>query len=202
MDVFLETERLILRRFTLGDLDNLVELDSDPTVMRYVTGGKPTAREEMRDDILPAFLSYYQRFAGYGFWAAVDMERGDFLGWFHFRPRPDAPLDQPELGYRLRRAAWGKGYGTEGSRALIRKGFIEFGVQRVLAETMAVNMASRRVMEKCGMRLTREFHQPWPESIEGDEHGDVEYAVTRAEWEQQERSRHAGGNPPSESMTK
>jgi RimJ/RimL family protein N-acetyltransferase len=85
-------------------------------------------------DFLPAFLSYYQRFAGYGFWAAIERSTGDFLGWFHFRPRPGSLPDQAELGYRLRKSAWGKGYATEGSRALIRKGFTEFSVQRVTAE--------------------------------------------------------------------
>jgi RimJ/RimL family protein N-acetyltransferase len=58
-------------------------------------------------------------------------------------------------------------------------------VQRVVASTMAVNIASRRVMEKSGLRLVRAFHQEWPESIPGDEHGDVEYALTRDEWERQ-----------------
>jgi RimJ/RimL family protein N-acetyltransferase len=52
----------------------------------------------------------------------------------------------------------------------------------VLAETIAVNTASRRVMEKAGMRLIRTFHQEWPDKIPGDEHGDVEYAITREEW--------------------
>jgi hypothetical protein len=55
MDVFLETDRLVLRRFTAADLDNLVELDSDPDVMRYITGGRPTPCEEVRDEVLPAF---------------------------------------------------------------------------------------------------------------------------------------------------
>ena len=87
-----------------------------------------------------------------------------------------------ELGYRLRRDAWGAGYGTEGCRALIDKGFTELGVHRVYAETMAVNVASRRVMEKCGLRHVRTFVSDWPERIPGDEHGDVEYALTRAEW--------------------
>ena len=64
--------------------------------------------------------------------------------------------------YRLWKSAWGKGYATEGSRALIRKGFTEFGVQRVVAQAMAVNQASRRVMEKAGLKLVRTFHQPWP----------------------------------------
>jgi RimJ/RimL family protein N-acetyltransferase len=80
--------------------------------------------------------------------------------------------------------AWGKGYATEGSRALIRKGFTELGAQRVVAETMAVNLASRRVLEKAGLSLVRIFHQPWPCQVDGRELGDAEYAVTKAEWEQ------------------
>jgi RimJ/RimL family protein N-acetyltransferase len=186
MHVFLETDRLVLRRFTASDVDNLVELDSDPDVMHFVNGGRPTPREEIQNDYLPAFLRYYERFTGYGFWAAIEKATGDFLGWFHFRPPRDGKPDEPELGYRLRKSAWGKGYATEGSRALIRKGFAEFGVQRVFAEAMAVNTASRRVMEKSGLRFVRTFHQPWPDHTPGDEHGDVEYALTRAEWEQQE----------------
>ena len=192
MDVVLETERLILRRFTADDVDNLVELDSDPDVMFHITGGRTTTREEIEKDFLPAFLGYYERGDGYGFWAVVERSTGDFLGWFHFRPGEGHPDDEPELGYRLRKSAWGKGYGTEGSIALIRKGFTEFGVRRVVADTMVVNAASRRVMEKAGMRFARIFHQPWPDRIPGDEHGDVEYAITREEWEQQQ----AMGPPP------
>lgn len=183
MLVFLETERLLLRQFNLYDVDLLVELDGDPRVMRYITGGAPTTRGEVEDELLPAFLGYYREFPGYGFWAAVEKTTQDFLGWFHYRPAPGDPLDQPELGYRLRCAAWGKGYATEGCRALIAKGFAEFEVQRVVASTMAVNTASRRVMEKSGMRLVRAFVADWPVSIPGDEHGDVEYAITRSEWE-------------------
>ena len=185
MHVFLETERLILRRFTADDLDLLVELDGDPEVMRFLTGGKPTPREEIRDDILPWFIQYYDRSEGYGFWAAIEKSSGDFLGWFHFRPQPESPADEPELGYRLRKAAWGKGYGSEGSRALIAKGFTDHGVRRVVASTMTVNTGSRRVMEKSGMTLVRTFFMEWPEVIEGSEQGDVEYAITREEWERQ-----------------
>jgi RimJ/RimL family protein N-acetyltransferase len=194
VQVFLETEHLILRRFTAADVDNLVELDSDPDVMHFVTGGRPTPRDEILTDFLPAFLSYYERFSGYGFWAAVEKPGGEFLGWFHFRPPEGASPGEVELGYRLRKSAWGKGYGTEGSRALIRKGFTELGVQRVLAETMAVHIASRRVMEKAGLTLTRTFHQPWPYAIEGDEHGDVEYSLTRADWAQREAARQDGAS--------
>ncbi|MEV6864350.1 GNAT family N-acetyltransferase [Streptosporangium subroseum] len=184
MKIFLETDRLTLRRFTEVDEDNLVELDGDPAVMRFLTGGRPTPRDEIRSRVLPAFLGYYGRFEGFGFWAAEEKSTGRFLGWFHFRPRLDEPRDgEIELGYRLHASAWGKGYATEGSRALIGKGFTELGVERVFAGTMAVNLGSRRVMEKCGLTLVRTFHQDWPDAIEGSEHGEVEYALTRADWE-------------------
>ena len=128
MQVFAETDRLVLRRFTSADADNLMSLDADPDVMRFITGGIPTSREEIRDEVLPAFLGYYRRYEGYGFWAAIEKETGEFLGWSHFRPRVYAAAGEVELGYRLRKSAWGKGYATEGSRALIRKGFTQFGV--------------------------------------------------------------------------
>jgi RimJ/RimL family protein N-acetyltransferase len=178
----LETERLMLRQFTPDDVENLVELDSDPQVMRYINGGRPTPREEIEGRELPAFLEYYARSDGYGFWAAVEKATGEFIGWFHLRPRADGAADEPELGYRLRRSAWGKGYATEGSRALIEKAFTDLGARRVWAETMVVNTASHRVMEKAGLKYVRTFHADWPEKIEGDEEGDVEYALTRAEW--------------------
>ncbi len=188
MRVFLETERLVLRRFTMADLDGLVGLDADPEVMHFVTGGLPTSRDTIEGEVLPTFLGYYEEFEGYGFWAAVERSSGEFLGWFHLRPREDSAPGEVELGYRLRRSAWGKGYATEGSRAVIRKSFAEFGVQRVVAETMAVHLASRRVMEKSGMSLVRAFHQPWPYPIEGDDLGDVEYGLSRAEWMRQEQA--------------
>jgi len=194
MQVFLETQRLVLRRFSMADADNLVSLDADPDVMRYVTGGIPTSREEIETDFLPAFLAYYDRYDGYGFWAVIEKATGEFLGWFHFRPRPDAAPGEVELGYRLRKSAWGKGYATEGSRALIRKGFTDLGVQRVTAEAMAVNVASRRVMEKAGLRLVRTFHQPWPYPMDGDQYGDVEYALDKAGWHQDQTD--AGGCLP------
>lgn len=183
VEVFLHTERLILRRFTMDDADLLVELYNDSDVMRYVNPGVPVTREEIVEEDLPAFLSYYERFDGYGFWAATEKESGRFLGWFHFRPGEGAGPLEPELGYRLHRFAWNQGYATEGSRALIDKGFAELGVERVNAETMAVHIGSWRVMEKAGLRYVRTFHADWPVRIPGDEHGDVEYAIDRAQWE-------------------
>jgi len=179
MIVHLETERLILRQLTTDDVDRIVELDSDPEVMRYITGGAATGVSEVRDEQMPYWLAFYERDPGFGFWAAIEKATGEFLGWFHFRPHGEQGV---ELGYRLRRVAWGRGLAAEGSRALIDKGFAELGVQRVYAEAMAVNVASRRVMEKAGLRYVRTFVADWPYPIEGDEHGDVEYAQTREQW--------------------
>jgi RimJ/RimL family protein N-acetyltransferase len=198
MYIFLETERLILRRFTEDDADNLVELDSDPDVMRYITGGATTPREVIEQDVLPVFLAYYERGDRYGFWAVVEKSTGDFLGWFHFRPPhgSDDP-DVAELGYRLRKAAWGKGYATEGSRALVDKGFAELGVKQVIARAYGDHTASRRVMEKAGLSFERYFRFT-PEQLEAEgiapedywDGDDVEYALDRAEWERQQERKN------------
>src|SRR5207244_6433490 len=94
-----------LRRFTENDADALFELYDDPAVMKYLNGGRPADRTEIVTKDLPAFLGYYERFPSYGFWAAIEKHSGDFLGWFHFRTRPQGPVDEPELGYRLHQAA-------------------------------------------------------------------------------------------------
>ena len=190
MHVFLETERLLLRRFTGADAGDLHALDGDPEVMRFLDDGRPKSREVVETETLPTFLRSYERFAGLGVWAAVERSTGGFLGWFALHSPEGVGPEEVELGYRLRRSAWGKGYATEGSRALIRKAFSELGARRVFAETMAVNTASRRVMEKAGLTLVRTFHEEWPHPIEGAEHGEVEYALTKAGWEKRQK------NPP------
>jgi len=204
MHVYLETARLTLRRLILADVDNLVALDGDPAVMRFLSGGTPTPREVIAQEILPRFLGYYQRYDGYGVWAAIEKASGDFLGWFSFHPHDDGNPGEVALGYRLRRAAWGKGYATEGARALIRKGFTELGAQRVIATTYQDNRASRRVMEKAGLTLARTFrltpadlaatgtfHATSQDIWDGD---DVEYALSKADWERRERESAHGGN--------
>lgn len=195
MQVILETERLALRRLTPADADNLLELDSDPDVMRFLNGGAPTPREAIEREILPGLLRDYDRFPGFGAWAAIEKAGGEFLGWFSFRPREDRSPLTVSLGYRLRKSAWGKGYATEGSRALIDRGFTELRVERVLATTYQDNLASRRVMEKAGLTLARTYRitaaelaasdtfEPGSDIWDGD---DVEYALDKAEWEGRE----------------
>lgn len=184
MTVFLETERLVLRRFTESDADLLLELDSDPDVMRFINGGRPTPREAVIAKVLPRLLHHYPCTGDRGFWAAEERSSHEFLGWFEYRPLAEDSCEVVELGYRLRKPAWGRGYATEGARALIDKGFSELDVRRVTANTMTVNSGSRRVMERAGLRFVRTYFGDWPEVIDGSEHGEVEYALTRDEWRQ------------------
>ncbi len=176
------TERLVFREFVPGDADLVVSLDSDPQVTHFITGGIGTTRDEAVRQVLPHWQSYYRDHPGYGYWAAETRAEQEFVGWFHLRPGEGRPWTEPELGYRLKRSAWGRGYATEGSRGLLAHAFTVLGAHRVVAECMSVHSSSRHVLEKCGMTLMREFHADWPYAIPGDEHGDVEYAIDRVAW--------------------
>jgi RimJ/RimL family protein N-acetyltransferase len=188
------TERLALRQFTAADADDLLTLDGDPQVMRFL---EPTikSRAQIQAEVLPRLLACYDRYPGFGFWAAHTRTGGAFIGWFGLRPVtptagpmvdwPDAPPGDTavaSLGYRLRASAWGRGYATEGARALVRRAFAELGVSRIVATTMAVNTASRRVLEKAGLACARTVYLDWPEPLPGNEHGDVEYQLDRSVW--------------------
>lgn len=192
MQVYLETERLLLRRLTLDDLDALIELNRDPEVMRFINGGIPTPPQMVERSILPGYLEAYERYPGFGHWAAIERSSGAFLGYVGLEPEPGRPPGDAALGYRMRSSAWGKGYATEGARAVIRTAFTQLDVERIFAVTYQDNLASRRVMEKLGMRLVRRFRMT-PEELLADgnyyptldlwDGDDVEYALDRAEWE-------------------
>jgi RimJ/RimL family protein N-acetyltransferase len=167
----LETARLRLRPITMDDVDLLVALDSDPEVMRYISGGAAGTRAETERIV--------QRSLGHR-WLGFERDTGELVGWFGIRP---STAKSRELGYRLRREMWGKGYATEGSRALIDVAFAQPGIELVRAETMAVNTRSRAVMQRCGLRYVRTFHLEWDDPIAGTEHGEVEYEITKAEWD-------------------
>jgi RimJ/RimL family protein N-acetyltransferase len=182
--ILLETARLRLRRFVQADLDRLVELDADLEVMRYITYGVPTPRERYELEILPRWLAFYDAAPPLGYWAAESKDSGEFIGWFHLRPdRFDA--GEQELGYRLKRSAWGRGHATEGGRALVAHGFECAGASKISARTLRANLGSRRVMEKCGLAYECDF--VYPEDILAGrseaERAAVKYSVTKSCWQ-------------------
>jgi RimJ/RimL family protein N-acetyltransferase len=185
------TERLVLRRLDAGDADNLMTLDGDPEVMRYLDGGTRTRAQI--EATLDELVALNERYDEYGYWAAHSRSDDAFVGWFLLhpvRPTDDAIVFWPagedpavlSLGYRLRRTAWGHGYATEGARALVRHAFDDLGANEVVATTMAVNTGSRRVLEKAGLRHVRTVHIGWDDPLPGNEHGDVEYRLTRDDY--------------------
>jgi ribosomal-protein-alanine N-acetyltransferase len=184
------TPRLQLRAFTPTDLDALYELDRDPAVMRLINGGTPSTYGEIRDSFLPQILAYQEKYDHFGFWAVCDRTENAFIGWLVIRPASDfkwaedcglAIEGEVEIGWRLVRSQWGKGYATEGARVLVEKGFRDWGVETFVAWTLAINQPSRRVMEKLGMTPEREFdfapyHLP---SLSPAERKGVKYRLDR-----------------------
>ena len=165
----IDTDRLWMRPLGLDDVDLLVELDSDPEVMRFLTG-RPSSRVEIEESIRTGLGRR---------WIAHDRSSGEFVGWFTLRETIETEF---VLGYRLRRRWWGMGLATEGTRALIDLAFTERNATRVTAQTMAVNQRSRRVMEQCGMRLVRTLHLEFDDPLPGVEHGETEYELTMDQW--------------------
>lgn len=169
-DVVLETERLTLRRFTDCDADAalLFDLDSDPEVMRFIGPSGLKSLEEAHAKIRDRFLLHYAH-PGRGCFAAEERASGAFLGWFFLRKSPEymfaeqAGWTRPsdiELGYRLKRFAWGKGFATEASLALVALTLADPSVTGIVSAALITNVASWRVMEKCGLTRVRSFPIP------------------------------------------
>ena len=130
-----ETLRLRLVPVCEDHVPLLVELDSDPDVKRFVDGGKPSSIAEA-ERFVSSSIGHR--------WVALSRSTDEFVGWFGLVP---SSATERELGYRLRRSHWGMGFATEGSVALRDYAFEVLGVDRVWAQTMSVNIASRRVLE-------------------------------------------------------
>jgi len=169
MKTFLESKRIYLREFSTADEEELLDLDSDPEVMKYLTNGKPSSREGIQRMLTRVSAQLDESNGKYGVWSAVEKATNQFVGWFHLFP----PRDEPEnphrlfLGYRLKRTYWGKGYATEVSSALIKLAFEEYGATEVCAQSMKANLGSQRVMEKVGMSFTCEFKEKsFPEGFQ------------------------------------
>ena len=176
MTASFQTARLSLSLVRETDRENLVALERDAEVMRYLNGGRPTpddGADEGAGFLMP-------RGREHDVWAAVEKGSGAFVGWFSLRIVREGVA---ELGFRLRREAWGRGYATEGARALVAKGFVELGLARIVATTMAVNRSSRRVMEKAGLTHVGNDHRCWPDPLPGSYLGDVEYEIARDAWQ-------------------
>ena len=147
MNIVLETERLILRTFTMDDAILIYELNHDPAVTRYTfdpVKNIDQAREILEKTILPQYALY-----NHGRWA-VHLKKGfEFIGWCGLKARPER--NEIDLGYRFRKEFWGKGYATEAAYACLKFGFERLNLSRIVGRAVVANEASLKVLEKCGM---------------------------------------------------
>jgi RimJ/RimL family protein N-acetyltransferase len=152
-----------------------MDLERDPDVMRYLNGGTVEVPEQGD----PQSLYLMPRGSEDHVWSARRTSNGAFAGWFCLWPENASVA---ELGYRLRRADWNQGLASEGAAALIGWGFETQKYERIFATTMTANHASRRVLEKIGMRLERTVMVEWAAAIPGGDEGEAFYEVTRSRW--------------------
>ena len=145
---WLETLRLELRDFVAADLDDLYRLDSDPRVMRYIGDGKPASRAAVVK-VLTRIVRYPALYPDLGIWRASRRDTGAFVGWFSLKYAGKSP--DIEVGYRLVPEAWGRGFATEGARALVDYGFDDLDLDRIIGVTDPGNKASQRVLMKAGL---------------------------------------------------
>jgi RimJ/RimL family protein N-acetyltransferase len=188
--VVLLTERLRLEPLADEHLEHEVELDSDPQVLRY-HGGRARTRAEVERSHVER-LAHSDRVDGLGMWAGFLTEGAGsssappFVGLWMLTPPhgPDQVFrpDEADLGYRVMRRFWRRGLASEGSRELLRYGFDDLGLNRIFAQTMAVNAPSRATMESLGLQFVRGFQMTFDEPLPGAEHGEVEYELRRKDW--------------------
>jgi RimJ/RimL family protein N-acetyltransferase len=146
---WLQSLRLDLREFVATDYDDLWRLDQDPHVMRYIGDGRLSSRAWIAA-AMQRIARVYRLYPGLGSWRAARRDTGAYIGWFTLKYIPDTV--EVEVGYRLLREAWGQGFATEGARELVRYGFGDLGLYRIIGVTHRDNVASQRVLQKAGLQ--------------------------------------------------
>jgi RimJ/RimL family protein N-acetyltransferase len=167
MNVVFESDRLLFRLFTMEDAELVYRLNLDPEVTRFTHDPVSTiekASEILERTILPQYALY-----NHGRWAVHLKQDLEFIGWCGLKYR--AELKEIDLGYRFIKEFWGKGYATEAAFASIRYGFEKLGLQRIVGRAEPANIASVKVLEKCGMKHIGE------EIVDG--HAAITYEIYR-----------------------
>lgn len=153
--IVLETERLVLRRPVLGDLNDYYGFYQDPEVRRYIPD-HPRTYEETRQEV-EWFLNGHPRNPKLGLWATVHKESGKLIGRCGLIPWTIEGQEEVEVAYLLIREFWGLGLATEAARSIAAYGFETLHLPRLISLIEPENEASRRVAEKVGMRYERSF---------------------------------------------
>lgn len=162
----IETERLILRRWRIDDVEPFAAMNSDPRVMEFYP---KTLKRSETEAMIAAIEQGIERH-GFGLWAAELKRTGQLIGFIGLNvPGHVFPFSPcTEIGWRLGLDHWGHGYAQEGARAALAFGFEKAGLEEIFAFTAAINLRSRRVMEKVGMTYDSAADFDHPRIPEGD----------------------------------
>jgi len=177
----LETERLLLRQWKESDLVVFQKLNSDPEVMEYF----PATLSQEESDAVAQKCKEFISDRGWSFWAVELKSSNEFIGFVGLH-EPDSKLPFTpcvEIGWRLLKSFWGKGYATEAAHKSLEYSFNELGLSEVVSFTTVSNLRSRAVMEKLGLKNSKQNfeHPDVPKEHPLSEH--VLYKITKAEWQ-------------------
>lgn len=150
MQPLFESPRLLFREFTSEDATLIYELNSDPEVLKYLHE-LPTINIERALQIITERIIPQYREQGYGRWAVYLKEEERFIGWCGLKFRSE--LNETDMGYRFLRPYWGKGYAYEAAKACLERGFSHHQLPTITARAHVDNLASLRIIEKCGMHF-------------------------------------------------
>jgi RimJ/RimL family protein N-acetyltransferase len=150
----LETKRLIIRPFTLDDIEPSYQLNLDAEVSRYTHDGGVVSYEEIERRIREDVMGDYAR-NGYGRFAVDLKASGAFIGFAGLKYLSD--MNETDLGYRFKRSAWGQGIATEAGQACLNYGFFTLQLESIIAMTLQENKGSIRVLEKLNFSFEKAF---------------------------------------------
>ncbi|MFD4260454.1 GNAT family N-acetyltransferase [Streptomyces sp. NPDC058534] len=172
----LRTDRLVLRRWRDSDLEPWAAMNADPDVREHL--GDPLTREQS-DASVAGFQADFDR-RGYGWWAVEVRATGEFIGFAGLDEVEDGlPFTGVEIGWRLARSAWGRGYATEAARAVLAHGFEVLDLPEILAVTTATNVPSQAVMRRIGMTRDTADDFDDPAAPEGPLRPNVLFRIAR-----------------------
>lgn len=174
------TKRLQLRQWKAADRTAFAEMSADPEVMKYFPKTLSRAESNAVADRCEALIEE----RGWGFWAVQLLETAEFIGFIGLHiPRDDLPFAPcVEIGWRLARRYWGKGYATEGAAAALKAGFGQLHLEEIVSFAVVRNYPSRAVMERLNMTNTFQTfeHPDVPEDSPLREH--CLYRISRQRW--------------------
>ena len=175
MKTYIETKRLVLREIDYQDAQGMFELDSDPDVHRYL-GNNPIKRKGEAVSTIDYIRNQYKQ-DGIGRWAVIEKATNEFIGWAGLKYEKEVrkEMNYYDLGYRLKRKFWGKGFATEAAIESLSYGFVTLGLHEIYAGAHVNNIASNKILRKVG------FHHLETFQYDGSPHH--WYKITNTDWQ-------------------